>query len=419
MIKKNSNQKGQMAIILGIIFLILMGLGYATVNGVADTSVNDKILNTDNIQQQLAKYFSSHNLTNFITNTYLNETYLNKTFITNQFYQTDIYNQTYNDYITQVTNNQYLTQVTNFIFANKIPVKIANLDNVSLNNTNCSEIDFYFRDSLLGSIKDNLALNVSTQLSSVQNVNFAHSFFFDGLGNIVNNNIDLINYDSVSNYAIKNNNLNNFELKFNDSLVGSELIFNWAQKDFGNDNDQNIFTIFENGTAKVKFYANNGKIYLKDILGGNTLYTYKLDCKVDDGFCIYKMQISTTDIKLIDSTGYNVITLPISLNPNVNQISIKGDNPNHKETYLRSFYFNKDLIVVNSDQYTLNSDVINYNRGDWKSAEIFLNPSSVFYKIDGQIANIDFPVNNTDYKLDIDLTKTSIANIFCKQQPTI
>ena len=375
--------------------------------------------------------FLSQTFNEFITNEYYednyyntynqyNQTFLNQTFIDNDYYNTyNQYNETLFEEMLSSINN-----IWNYI-NNRENEKI-NLQNVTnpildLSGSNCNQIEFMFKDSNILSIYDVLGLGISTQLSQVNNINIEHSVFIDNLDNILENNIYNTNYDYISNnfHSIKSDYNDDFEINFNSSLTNNELLFNWASEKWDEAHTTNIMNIYEDNIKKLEIYAKDRKIYLKNSITGDVQYHNKITSKTNNQFTMYNLKIYSSYVELYDENEVLLMTLDINLNTDENTlITIKGENTDGHNIYLRSIYLNNGILEILNDKYVLDNEEQEYNRNNWNKAEIYILDDSVLYNINNNVVtqNYNLALNQTkdNYHLVINLNETSLSNLYCR-----
>jgi len=466
----NINKKG-VALIPILLIVGLLGISLV-VSTNADTSSDfEHLVTMEKLDLMLQDYFSNLNTTeiyntynDYITNEfynvtnitniyneyyYYNQTFLNQTFndfITNEYYEDNYYN-TYNTYNqtflnqTFIDNDYYTTnnQYNETLFENMLSsinsiwdyinnqenekINLQNLTNsiIDLSGSNCNQIEFMFKDSNILSIYDVLGLGISTQLAQVNNINIEHSVFIDNSNNILENNLYDTNYDDISStyHSIKSDYNDDFEINFNSSLLENELLFNWASERWNEHYATNIMNLYEDNVKKLEIYAKDKKIYLKNSITGSIQYHNKITSKNNNQFAMYNLKIYSSYVELYDENNVLLITLNINLNANENtHITIKGENDESRNIYLRSIYLNNGVLEILKDKYVLDSNEYIYNRNNWNKAEIYILENSVLYNINNNVITQDYnlALNQTkdNYHLVINLNETSLFNLYCR-----
>jgi hypothetical protein len=187
-----------------------------------------------------------------------------------------------------------------------------------------------------------------------------------------------------------------------------------AFEDVTQRNIYNIFSIYENNTEKIRIYFENYRIKIKNLINNevncinvnsinmnrNTFYNLVIDIETNQ----IKVYLDNNQILSLNSNPFNNGKIMIKSNPN-----------NSKNTYIRNVYFNLNKIEIIKDKLKVNNEEIEFNKNEWNRLNIIKTPNSIYYKINSNFITSDFPNNftETDYKLNINLTQTSIYNLRC------
>jgi hypothetical protein len=393
---KKAITRGQV-ILTAIIILALSLTVFANTN----TSSNDSSLSQEELNTALLDAFNNLNLS--LTNIYLNETYLNETYITNNQYTTNVDNSTYNEFITQVTN-QYFLELE--------PVIISGLDNITLNETQFSEIDFYIKNSMLSSITDSNGLDLTKSLESINSPNFENSFFLNPSDNtIVTNNV-IVNDANINTGqdALIHDDENPLDLQFNNTMIDTNLYMNIA---FEWNENEDLFEIRENGIAKIKLESQGSdEIMVTDLVNNMSFGAIEIseNCDSNNEFCMIRFSFEDTTInvyhddRLVGSFDNEFLSTP-------SQINIVGIQDNNKNFYIRSLYVQDEEITITPATFELDSEIYDFYTEEWTNVNIKNIGSTTYYKIGNEYANIDYI---GEYSIDLDFTKTSVANLFAR-----
>ena len=439
---------GRFFLVVGFIIGILI---LFTVSVSAENDTNANLMTFNEMDALLQKYFREQNNTvNYNTynennqfNEYYNQTFLNQTFVDNNYYNTynTYYNQTflnqtfvdnnyyntYNTYYNQTfidnTYNTFVEYHQTFVLGNE-KINLEN-DSVEIGYNECREIKFDFKDTFINAIKDDYApLNISTNLSQAQNVNFISSFFVDTSHVVVENNMQ-VQYDSINTNAdairVEGNGGDSFTAEtYNVSGIelmqgGIEIIINVALSDWDDADRITLLEFFEEQDLRYTLYSEQTRLVLRDNLNGVEVDIEK-ECRQNNAFCQYKL--------ILDENGDVYIERPDeqtsnSLNNIFNtdgNLYIVGDSESQTLDsdfyYYRSIYVNKGDIVITDDKFKIGTDEYSYDKEYWNHANLYIQDESIFYSIGNNAQHVTNG-NPENSSLFIDTTKTNIMNAYC------
>ncbi|MDA3854999.1 MAG: hypothetical protein PF569_01980 [Candidatus Woesearchaeota archaeon] len=387
-------------------------IDYITYNQTYNTYISNYLNETINT------YVTNNYQEDYYYNTYIyNQTFLNQTFIDNSYY----------DYSTNTINNTLLEDLMSSVTTiwdivtdgADDRIVLDGLDSIILTETDCSIVEFMFKDTQLTSIFDNEGFIVSTQLAQAQDIDFLASFFVDNTDNVVINNLN-ITYDSINAQrdALFSTSAGiGWTAQFNANANVGEIIMNFALTDTDNLPQQSILTFSENGVDVMELFIDNNKIGLGNLATGvqqsldNCAYG---NCIDNMEFVIFKIVVDGTELVLKNEFDdeYARIDNPFSLGENV--IGLDSSLV-YDESYFRSVYINTINMFMIPDEYLIDGVEFEYDKDVWNQATIYLLGDSALYRINNEVASVNFDVNNVlDYFITFDLTRTSLANLYCR-----
>lgn len=409
MVINNMTKKATTRLQIILTAIVMIALAGVTMS-FANVDNNDSNISEERLQELFLQSFQDLNLT--MTNVYVNETYLNQTYITNEYYET------INQYTTNVDNrtyNEFITQITNQIIEGLEPINIQSLDSINLSSNNYSEIDFYVRNSNLGAITDSLGLNLISQPEIINNPNFENSIFVNPENNQVITNNVIINDGSLNTgqdaLIHDNNGARGLDLEFNSTLKNRNLYINLA---FDWDEVNNLFEIRENDVTRIRLESEgSGEILVRDVVNGVTFGGIELNdaCDSAQDFCTIQFDFDEDFVKVY-SYGVLIGEFDNTFNSSESRINIVGVSSQTEDLLIRSLYLQQEEIEIFESRYTLESESHELDTNEWKNVNIQISPSTIYYKIGDNFHNIDY---NDEYILNLDLTRTDVANLFGKE----
>lgn len=409
MVINNMTKKATTRLQIILTAIVMIALAGVTMS-FANVDNNDSNISEERLQELFLQSFQDLNLT--MTNVYVNETYLNQTYITNEYYET------INQYTTNVDNrtyNEFITQITNQIIEGLEPINIQSLDSINLSSNNYSEIDFYVRNSNLGAITDSLGLNLISQPEIINNPNFENSIFVNPENNQVITNNVIINDGSLNTgqdaLIHDNNGARGLDLEFNSTLKNRNLYINLA---FDWDEVNNLFEIRENDVTRIRLESEgSGEILVRDVVNGVTFGGIELNdaCDGAQDFCTIHFDFDEDFVKVY-SYGVLIGDFDNTFNSSESRINIVGVSSQTEDLLIRSLYLQQEEIEIFESRYTLESESHELDTNEWKNVNIQISPSTIYYKIGDNFHNIDY---NDEYILNLDLTRTDVANLFGKE----
>lgn len=378
--------------------------------------------NITNVYNEYFYEFVNETYNDYITNEYyednyyntyqtFNQTYLNQTFIDNDYYETNYnYNESWFE--------QTLSAINNFKdewLSSRQKIELEGKDALLLEGSNCSVIEFMFKDTMTNAILDNKGFIASTQLAQAQNLAITNSFFIDNQDEMIPNNMN-VSYDKINEgkTAIEVDENNALSLDFNSDISSSEIIMNIAFQELWEDSE--ILTISQNGVPKLEMYIDNSRLYIKNLETGNKVEKYLNSLQMyNNYFSLWKLEFSSNSITFsVD----NVEKLVLGENPfdSNHNININMQNNDDKNIYVRSVYVNAQRMEIVPDQFFLSDSEIDYDKSKWSEARIYVMDDSILYHINNEVVTHDLEeTDTTPYMLNFDFTRSSVANIYCER----
>ncbi len=447
----------------GILIMVLLLTGLVSASATTDVDYQS-ILSYEQLDTLLASYFDNLNVTeiyntynDYITNEYYNQSFYNESYynyttiyltetyndyVTNEYYE-DYYYNTYNTFNqtflnqTFVDNNYYETNnYINNTLLEEMMLSINNIwdtifqeenerisldgvDNIILNNQdNCSIIEFMFKDTQLNGIFDNNGFIASTQLAQVLDIDFEHSFFVDINNNVVENNVFMYYSILDTNYhAIATNKDDMMEMQFSypEQYDGSEIIVNAGIGDVNTMTANTIFTLLEDDTPKMNFQYKDHNIIVNNLVSGYSASFYYSG--LSNVFYIWKLKFENGDMILLDENDNEILSMTSPFSLGDHDLSIISDPTlNRYNMLFRSIYFNTGNLQLIADKFLLDGVEYEYDKSNWNQAEIYILDDSLLYRVNNQVITAELDVDeNIGYFINFDLTKTSLANLYCRR----